>query len=152
MKKYNINGIEYYRLKNHMSLVELSAASGVTYSLVMKLTKEILYTTSLDIYDRISKALGVTVDDLLIEYSSDDLAAGDRPVSRRKDSRCNCIDIYRWAENLPLEELARRMGVSSRERARQVCNMPIPSRKNLLRLAEYEDISPEEFERRYAVA
>ena len=147
-----INGIEYYRLKNHMSYVELSAASGVAYSLILALTKSIKYTTSVDVYCRIAKALSVTVDDLLIEYSRDDLTAGDRPVSRRKDSRCNCIDNYRWAENLPLEELARRIGVSSRERARQVCNMPVPSRKNLVRLAEYENLSIDEFEVRYAVA
>ena len=151
MIKNTINGIEYFRRKKHMSLAELSAASGVAYSLVRELSKEIRYTTSSDVYRRLARALNVTVDDLLLEYSYDDLAVGDRSASRRGDSRCNCIDNYRWAENLPLEELARRMGVTSRERARQICNMPVPSRKHLLMLAEYENTSLEEFKVRYGV-
>ena len=152
MNKKIMNGIEYYRRKRHMTVKDLSAASHVTGDTIRSLEKHIQDTTSLNIYRRLAEALSVTVDELILEYSCDDLAVGDRPTSRRGDSRCNCIDKYRWEENIPLDELARRMGIGSKERARQVCNMPLPSRKNLLKLAEYENISVDEFETLYAVA
>ena len=147
-----MNGIKYWRLKNRMTLAELSDCADITITTVRYLEKKVRDTTTVDIYVRISDALGVTVDDLLIEYSDDALQDGDRPVSKHGGTKLiNCIAMYRKTENLTLQQLAARMGVSSRERARQICNTPMPSRKNLLKLAEYENLSLQEFEVRYAV-
>ena len=59
--------------------------------------------------------------------------------------------MFPLTENLSLQQLAGRMGVTSREWARRVCAEETASPKLLRRLAAFESISEAEFLRRYAV-
>lgn len=147
-----MNGIKYYRCKNRMTVSDLGRASGVNLTTISRLEKKIEPTSSLDLYIRLSEALGVTVDDLLIEYDGGTLRDGDHPTAKRQTQKItNCIDFYRREENLTFQQLAARMGGVSRQRAKEVCTAEKPSLKTMALLAEHEGISREEFERRYAV-
>ena len=92
------------------------------------------------------------MDELLDDYDPALLKDGDRHAYGRKPKPANnVIAVYRWEENLSLQQLADRMGVTSREWARRICDRSDASPKLLKRLIRFEDISEEEFMRRYAV-
>ncbi len=147
-----MNGIKYFRCKNRMTLSDLDRASGVNISTISKLEKKIEPTTSLDIYVRIASALSVTLDDLLIDYDDETLQDCDHPTAKRKSKNINnCLEAYRRYENLTFQQLGVRMGGLSRQRAQMICAADLPNRKALELLAQYEGISLEEFEQRYAV-
>ena len=147
-----MNGIKYYRKKNKLAIYELSQKSNITAPTIRCLEKTIRPNTSLRTYLRLADSLGVTIDELVDDYNPSLLADGDRHAYPAKNKPVhNHIDVYRREENLSLQQLATRMGVTSREWARRVCNNKVDSPKMLSRLAAYEQISVEEFVRRYAV-
>lgn len=98
----------------------------------------------------LAAALGVPMDELLRTYPDDALSAGDHPSYPPRAQRPgNLLERYRRAKNLTCEELAVRLGVGSRQAAQQACVSPTPSKKHLLRLAELEGVTAEEFTHRY---
>lgn len=147
-----MNGIRFYRKKNKLAVYELSEMSHVDKVTVHRLEVKINPTTSLSIYLRLADALGVTLDELLEDHDPVLLRDGDRHAyaGGPKILR-NPIAVYRHDENLSLQQLAGRMGVTSREWARRVCAEETASPKLLRRLAAFESISEAEFLRRYAV-
>lgn len=119
---------------------------------IRALEEELNPRTSLSIYMRLAEALTVTVDELIDDYDPSLLQDGDRHAyAAKQKSIRNPIAVYRHEENLSLQQLAGRMGVTSREWARRICNEETASPKLLRRLAEFENISEEEFAGRYAV-
>ena len=146
-----MNGIYYWRKKSGLTVSELAELSGLSTTSIRKLEKQISTSTTLSIYMMIADALGKSVDQLLETYDPHTLNAGE---SRRKSSRRaldgNMIALYCRRENLSYQQLADRLGVTSRERARQLCRAQDTPKKHLARLAAYEEISESEFLRRYA--
>ena len=63
----------------------------------------------------------------------------------------NVITVLRMRNGMTQQQLADRMGVTSREWARRICDRSDASPKMLKRLIGFEGISEEEFMRRYAV-
>lgn len=149
---HNMNGIRYFRKKNKLAIYELSKLSHVCKPTIHSLEEAIQPTTALNIYLRLADALGVTLDELLDDYEPSLLKDGDRHTDRRNSKLPrNPIASYRMAENLTLQQLANRMGVTSREWARRICDEDFASRKLLSRLASFENMTESEFLRRYAV-
>ena len=147
-----MNGIRYFRKKNKLAIYELSELSHVCKPTIHSLEKAIQPTTTLSTYLRLADALGVTLDELLDDYDPALLKDGDRHTDRRSTrSPRNPIAVYRMTENLTLQQLAKRMGVTSREWARRICDGELASPKLLRRLAAYENVTETEFLRRYAV-
>ena len=147
-----MNGIRFLRKKNKLAVYELSERSQVSAPTIHSLEQAIQPTTALSIYLRLAEALGVTLDELLDDYDPALLKDGDRHAynGRQKPAR-NPIAVYRMVENLSLQQLAKRMGVTSREWARRICDEDRASTKLLRRLAAFENLTEAEFLRRYAV-
>ena len=147
-----MNGIRFFRKKNKLAIYELSELSGVSGATIHTLEEELNPRTSLSIYMRLAEALNVTIDEMLEDYDPALLKDGDRHsyAGKAKVPR-NPIAVYRHEENLSLQQLAGRMGVTSREWARRICAEEIASPKLLRRLAAFENITEAEFSRRYAV-
>ena len=147
-----MNGIRFYRKKNKLAIYELSELSHVCKPTIHSLEEAINPTTALTIYLRLADALGVTLDELLDDYDPALLKDGDRHAycGSAKHPR-NPIAVYRREENLSFQQLATRMGVTSREWARRVCEEDTASPKLLRRLAAFENLTEAEFLRRYAV-
>ena len=147
-----MNGIRYFRKKNKLAVFELSELSHVSKPTIHNLEESINPATTLSIYLRLAEALGVTLDELLDDYDPALLKDGDRyPYPAKQKPARNSIAVYRRTENLSLQQLADRMGVSSREWARRVCDEEIASSKLLRRLAAFEGVTEDEFVRIYAV-
>lgn len=147
-----MNGIGFYRRKKRLALYELSEMSHVYKGTIHRLEEELNPKTTLSIYLRLADALGVTLDELLKDYDPSLLRAGDRHAyAGGPKPPHNPIAVYRSDENLSLQQLAWRLGVTSREWARRVCNEDTVSPLHLGRLAAYEGISEAEFRQRYAV-
>lgn len=147
-----MNGIRYFRKKNKLAVYELSELSHVSAPTIHSLESTIQPTTALSIYLRLADTLGVTLDELLDDYDPTLLKDGDRHTycGNTKPPR-NPIAVYRMAENLTLQQLADRMGVTSREWARRICDGDCVSGKLLRRLAAYENMTETEFLHCYAV-
>lgn len=147
-----MNGIGFYRRKNKLAVYELQNLSHVSAATIHTLETKINPQSPLSIYFRLAEALNVTLDELLDDYDPALLKDGDRHAYGRKPKPAgNVIAVYRWEENLSLQQLADRMGVTSREWARRICGRSDASPKMLKRLIGFEGISEEEFMRRYAV-
>lgn len=147
-----MNGIRFLRKKNKLAVYELSERSQVSVATIHSLERGIQPTTALTIYLRLADALGVTLDELLDDYDPALLKDSDRHAynGRPKPLR-NPIAVYRRDENLSLQQLAKRMGVGTREWARRICGSTEAPPKLLGRLAAFENVTEEEFLHRYAV-
>lgn len=148
-----MNGIRFYRQKNRLAICELSQLAQVSAPVIRALEKKIQPNTALSIYLRLSDALGVTIDELLDDCDPALLKDGDRhayATSKAKPA-CNAIAVYRRDENLSLQQLADRLGVTSREWARRVCDSKSIRPQHLQLLAKYEGVTEDEFLLRYAV-
>ena len=148
-----MNGIRFFRQKNKLAIYELSQLAQVSAPTIRALEKKIQPNTSLTVYLRLSDALAITIDELLDDYDPSLLKAGDRHAyapAKAKPAR-NPIAVYRRDENLSLQQLADRLGVTSREWARRVCDNKIARPQHLHLLADFEGVTEDEFLRRYAV-
>lgn len=140
-----ITGVEFYRLKRRLSVLELARQSGVSPKNIHKMQRELSPTMSAKSYILVAKVLAVTVDEIVLEYDENLLDAGDRP-------RCwqtvmppaNIIANYRLAENLSLKQLGDMLGLT-REGARRVCMRDSVSDKYTTRLAEAAGMTTSEF-------
>lgn len=150
---FRITGVEFYRRLRRMSKKELSEISGVSLEAIDAWSKdeaamENAYVSRLL---KLSDVLGVTMELLCMVYPSYYLRAGDRPVrGSTKECPTNCITIYRRCKNLKFEDLAWRMGLTTREAARMNCVRKEPRERYIRELAKYERITPAEFMVLYA--
>ena len=142
-----MTSVEYHRRKNGLSQSALAAKSGLSEMTIQNYEHHgIPGHTSVTPLLNLADALGVTLDELLLEHDGAELTTKDR--SKRKsyiDSPRNAVSNYRIAHNPRFQELADRLGVGSRESARVICRRPTARRKHILTLSGYEKISPEEF-------
>ncbi len=140
-----ITGVEYYRLKAQMSVLELTRQSGIPSKTIHKMEKGLSITMSAQSYISVSKALGVTVDNLILGYDDSMLSAGDRPRCWQEEkSPTNIIANYKRKENLSLKQLGALLGLS-REGARRVCMRNSVSDKYITCLTEAAGMSTREF-------
>lgn len=88
--------------------------------------------------DQASNAVAETDYDLPLKCR-DDLHTSRRCVerhgSRRKARTANCIDLYRYEEELSFRQLAEILGGISWQRAQSLCNAGIASPKAVTALA-----------------
>jgi transcriptional regulator with XRE-family HTH domain len=142
-----INGIRYNRMKQRLSLMELADRAGMLYNSLGRIERlhnldSIGGRTTLYLSD----ALGVSADELLKFYDSSLLDEGDKaPYPSRTENLNNCVAVYRRAKGLTYADLAKRLGITTKEGGRQACSRDVPSPKHIQALASYEYISPEEF-------
>jgi transcriptional regulator with XRE-family HTH domain len=146
-----INGIRYHRLKQRLSMTELADRAGMFSSALGKVERQhnldnLHGSTLLNL----SNALHVPADELVQFYDSSLLKEGDRAsYPSQSDNLNNCVAIYRRATGITYADLAKRLGITTKEGGRKACNRDTPSPKHVQALALYEHISPEEFSRRY---
>lgn len=141
-------GLKYHRMKQWLSQKELAKLSGCSLQTITRLEQDMPSSTWCRIIDDCAKALGVSMDEIVREYPDDILSDGDHPSTEsRTENPHNCLSQYRRAKNLTFEELAIRLGNSTREAGRIACARSVPLDKDIQKLAAYERISVEDFRR-----
>lgn len=145
-----MTGIQYWRIVKNITPRELATAAGISIWTLLSLEKEIKESTGLNVYSGIAAALGVTIEMVISEYDKPDGIVNIRRGKCRKELDGNVVAVYCKRKNLTFQELADQLGVTSRERARQICRAPEVSKKHISKLAEIEGLSLEEFNVKYA--
>lgn len=146
-----INGISFWRKKRRLTVSELSDLAGVSRSTILSLEHGIKASTALTVYKGISEALGVTIAMLLDSYDECELTEGENRRKRtRREFGSSEIAVYCTKHNLTYRQLANRLGLTSSERARQLCMADTVPAKHIKKLAEYENLTIEEFCELYA--
>ena len=142
-----MTSVEYHRRKHGLSQSTLAAKTGISVMTIQNYEHGgIPGHTSVTPLLNLADALGVTLDELLLERDAKELTSKDRTRHRSYiNSPRNAVSNYRIAHTLRFQELADRLGVGSRESARVICRRPTARRKHILTLSGYEKISPEEF-------
>lgn len=148
-----MTGIAYYRIKQNLSRSELSQKAGVakeTVSLYEKLAAR--GKGRIWIWLKFSDCLAVSVDELLRDDFPDLIDRTDPHKFRtsRTANPNNPITNYYLANRLTFGELATRLGRTSRECARVVCSAEKASDAHLNTLAAYENMTKEEFIKKYS--
>lgn len=146
-----ITGVEFWRMKSHLSVDALSKASAVATTTINNMERAYSPTALAGPYIRLSTVLGVSVDELVRDYTESLLEEGDRVTYRWKDKPvvlANCIACYRNEKNISLETLGGQLGVT-RERARVLCKAETPNEKHVARLARREGVTEAVFHQRY---
>ena len=146
-----MNGVKFFRLKHKLSRGELFERSGVQVQRILHYENDIPID-KMDVAKlrRLADALDTTVGALIQEYDDSLLNPGDRYQRPSKSlNGQNVIARYRRMENLSLEQLAERMGVLSREHARQLCVSEAARDQYVEALCTYEGISLPAFLVRY---
>ncbi len=147
-----MTGLCYWRNKKRFSKASLSEKTGLSTGLITQMEKRLSPYTVLSIYIKLAEALGVTVDQLLEEYDDAELGVGDHGSYRTgKGIRFapNCIAEYRIIKNFTFQELGGILGLTSRQGAKRICDLPDAPEKYVKTLAAREKISAEEFRLRY---
>ena len=143
-------GLQYHRMKKWLSKKELAKLAGCSAQTITRLEKDMPLSTWCGIIDDCAKALGVSMDEIVREYPNRILSAGDHPSTEsRTENPHNCLSQYRKTKNLTFEELAIRLGNSTREAGRIACVRSVPLDKDIQKLATFEGISVEDFRRLY---
>lgn len=142
-----INGIEYYRRKRRMTRADLEAVSGVSISCILEYeSMDSLDKCRMEKILRLADALEVTVDQLLEDHDRKELTLLDRSF---RDSGMhnpkNPLAIYRKVHNLTLDELSERLGGLTRWGTSKICRVENPPVWHIRALAQWEDMSVEEF-------
>lgn len=146
-----MNGIKYHRLKKGISQRELSRLSGVCIPTIAAMEQ---MTIPHGIYGynylKVQAILDATLDDLIRDDHPDDEFSESVPLPSKTENPDNCITKYRNDKNLTFQTLAYRIGVTTKERARQICAKATPSQKHIIALSMYEGISVETFVDKYS--
>ena len=146
-----ITGVRFYRLKGRMSVLELARRADINPANIHRMEHGLKPTMSAGLYISVAKALGVTLDELVKDYDSSLLTAGDRPTCwQTVQSPANVIANYRLRENLSLMQLGDLLGLT-REGARRVCMRDSVSDKYITRLAEATGMTTSELVDCYAI-
>lgn len=146
-----MNGVKFFRLKHKLSRPELFERSGVQVQRILHYEND-LPIDKMDVATlcKLASALDTTLSSLIQEYDDALLSPGDRYQRPSKSlNGQNTIARYRRMENLSLEQLAERMGVQSREHARQLCNAETVREQYVAALCAFEGISLPAFLTRY---
>mgnify|MGYP000886519004 CR=1 FL=1 len=148
-----MNGIKYFRLIRGMKAITLAEKTGLSIGTIKNMEKtNIPNRISASNYCKVADVLQATIDDLIKDgYPNSGGSVPKRaPYPSRTADERNHIFIYRKEKNMSCQQLADILGLSSRERARQLCSMEMPLEKHLEKLANLENLSIEEFKRKYS--
>lgn len=146
-------GVKHHRIMKHMSRERLSEITGISIPTLRKMEKSIDPSRMCaSNYRRVSTALGVSADNLIRSDYPDAKDGGPVRTSRksRADNKYNCISIFRMKKGLTYQRLADCMELGSRQRAHQLCCEGKPLTKHVAILAQCENISAEEFIKKYS--
>jgi DNA-binding Xre family transcriptional regulator len=135
-----------------MSREKLAEVAGISVPTLKKMEKVNhpgrIYATN---YRKVADALKASPDDLIRnDYPENKNGPKRSAYPSRTENLDNCISIYRRKNFLTYELLASHLGVTSRERARQICAINVPLKKHILSLATHENVSVEEFIIKYS--
>ena len=146
-----MNGVQYWRLKKHMSINALAKAANCCSETIRRLEQTLSQAPSNRLV-RVADALGVTVDDLAAEYSEEHITLGDHPAPKytMDESRLNPVGRFCRAHNISLPQYAAMTGKRSKQAALRVWTKQKLKPEEILPLAQMEGISPEELLLRYA--
>ncbi len=142
-----MTGVFYWRRERSLSEDQLADLTDVSVWTIQALEKKIKSTTCFSVYCRIAEVLDVSIENLFAEYN---YPVEKRRGRERKKLDCNAIAVYCREHNITYQQLADRLGLTSRERARQICRANVVSEKHINRLAKFEGLTAEEFCERYA--
>lgn len=145
-----MNGILFYRRKQHKTRIHVANLAGICEPTVKRLEEEIDLQTPCSYYMKLADALGVTVEELIAEYPESLLLPGDHFV--RESASChpeNALANYKLEHNLNFDQLAKLLGLAARECARVACRPAAAKPEYMATLAALHGISSKEFHRRY---
>ena len=148
-----MNGIKYFRLISGMKITLLAEKTGLSTGTIKNLEKADKPSgISAASYLKVSNALQVSADELIKSgYPDSGRTVPKRaPYPTRTGNAINHIFIYRREKNMSCQLLADILGLTSRERARQLCSTEVSAEKHLETLAKSENISIEKFKRKYS--
>ncbi len=146
-----MNGVKYYRLVRGISIKMLAEKSDLSEMTIVNMEKlDVPHSIAIKNYKKVRAALGVRVDELFCNDFPEITEKTRAGYSSKTENAGNCITVYRSTEKLTFKALAHRMGVTSRECARQACAAKEPLEKHVLALATYEGMTAEEFRRTYS--
>ena len=148
-----MNGIKYFRLISGMKIDTLAKKTGLSTGTIKNLEKADKPSgISAASYLKVSNALQVSPDKLIKSGYPDSgsMVPKRAPYPAQTGNAINHIFIYRREKNISCQQLADILGLTSRERARQLCSTEVPSKKHLETLAKHENISIEKFKRKYS--
>lgn len=142
-----MNGIRYWRLKRRMTCTTLAREAHCSPGTIHRLEKHIGSNTSAALLLHIANALGVTVDELLMEYPEDAITLGDHPVRKHTvaPSRLNPVGRYCRANNISLTEYTALTDKHSRQAAQRAWTKQKLKPEEILPLAEREGLTVEDF-------
>jgi transcriptional regulator with XRE-family HTH domain len=149
-----MNGVKYHRLMERLSRAKLAEIAHISIPTLIKMERVShpgnIYAEN---YRKVSDALQVTPDDLIRnDYPDEDKGTPRRAdYASRTANPSNYISIYRREHYLTFDNLALRLGLTTRERARQICSAESPSEKHVRTLAHYEMISVDQFKEKYSL-
>ena len=148
-----MNGVKYHRLLSGTKIATLAEITGLSVGTVKNMQRpNKANRVSASSYSKVANVLNVPIDELLKEgYPESGVGVHIRALypSRTGNVR-NHIFIYRKEKNMSCQQLADILGLTSRERARQLCSTKVSAKKHLETLAKREGLSIEEFKRKYS--
>lgn len=145
-----MSGILFWRLKRRMTYTALGKVAGCDGSTIRRLEQDLDHA-SCALLVRVADALGVTVDQLDMEYPEDSVTLGDHPAARytMPVSRLNPVGRFCRERNISLPEYAALTGKRSRQAALRVWTKQKLKPGEILPLARMDGLTVEEFLRRY---
>lgn len=148
-----MTGIKYFRILSQVSREKLAEITEISIPTLKKMEKasdpsRICASN----YRRVSMALRVSVENLIRCDYPDAQDGGPVRTSRksRADNKDNCISVFRMKKGLTYQRLADCMDLGSRQRAHQICCEGTPLTEHVEVLAQRENISTEEFIKKYS--
>lgn len=144
--------LKYYRKKNQLTTRELAEAVGVKIHVVVNYESGMVAPDDWEVKYALIFAdyFGVTIEEICSFKDDDDVMAGEHaPIRGAPGGVHNCLAGYRRAKNLTLGELAKLIGVGSREAARKACRREYARDKHVRTLAKLENMTVDAFEEMY---
>lgn len=148
-----MNGIAYHRIKQNLSKKSLAEAAGITESILVRYERnDDIANRTVGIYLHLSDALSVKVVDLIRTDYPDlvDRTSMMKALPSKGENLQNPIACYRRIQRLTYEELAFRLGRTTRECGRRICQTATPNAKHLKTLAAREHMTVQAFTKKYS--
>lgn len=148
-----MNGIKYFRLMSGMKIAVLAEKTGLSMGTIKNMEKADKPSgISAASYLKVSNALQVSPDELIKSgYPDSERTLPKRaPYPTQTGNVLNHIFIYRREKNMSCQQISDILGLTSRERTRQLCSTKVSAKKHLETLAKYENISVGKFKRKYS--
>lgn len=144
-----MTGLKYHRMKANMTQEQLARAIGVSVPVIMRHETSKKINGPAAMYQKISKVLKLTVDDLIATYPDDSLPGTYAMPKNQKAN--NIIALYMAEKHHTTRTLGTLLNVS-RQTVSTICRAEVPDTKYISKLAEFEGLTEAEFIKLYKVA